>query len=75
MGKTIKLTGPVLNNWFAEALVAEHGAEGARERVCGSAEDLRALSQAIAAKCLRSSARLVLNARDICSSNSTTIKA
>lgn len=35
MSATIKVTGPGLNNWFAEKLVKDHGPDGARERTTG----------------------------------------
>jgi hypothetical protein len=32
---TIRVTGPGLNNWFAEQLVKDHGPQGARELCSG----------------------------------------
>lgn len=32
---TMKLKGPGLNDWFAEQIVKEHGADEARARTCG----------------------------------------
>lgn len=45
---TIRIKGsPALNDWFAAQLVKEHGADGAREKVCGPA--LAAVERVIAA--------------------------
>jgi hypothetical protein len=32
---TVKLTGPGLNNWFAEQMVKDYGPDGARDRCSG----------------------------------------
>ena len=45
---TIKLKGPGLNDWFAEQLVKDHGADGARAKCCGPA--LAAVERVIARK-------------------------
>lgn len=36
---TIRLKGPGLIDWFAEKLVKDHGADGAREKTCGPARE------------------------------------
>lgn len=33
---TIHLKGPGLNNWFAEQIVRNEGADAAREKTCGA---------------------------------------
>lgn len=45
-GRTVKLKGPGLNDWFAEQLVKEHGPALAREKCCGPA--LAAVERVIA---------------------------
>jgi hypothetical protein len=47
-GKTVRLTGPGLNCWFAEQLVKDHGPQGARERCAGPM--LKAVEAVIAEK-------------------------
>lgn len=43
---TVALKGAPARNWFAEQLVKDHGADGARERTCGSMR--KAVEQVIA---------------------------
>lgn len=35
----IKLTGPGINDWFAEQLVKDCGADAAREKTCGPSRE------------------------------------
>lgn len=46
---TVRIKGsPALNDWFAEELVKDHGADGAREKVAGPM--LAAVERVIAAQ-------------------------
>jgi hypothetical protein len=46
-GKTVRLTGPGLNNWFAEMLVKDQGPEKALENTSGP---MRAAVEAVIAE-------------------------
>ena len=61
-GKTVKLTGPGLNCWFAEQLVKDHGPDCARDRCAGPR--LAAVEAVLAENAAQSAAAVQLDAGD-----------